>query len=527
VRLPPVDDDSRRPSSAPSLSLAVALPSATTATTTSTAAAPSSSLVYLRLDSFGPRAADEILTALMAAAASSEKEPAAAGATTTTTTTTTTTEAQPPLLSGIGGIVLDLRGNPGGLLDAAVDVASLFLPENVAVASVVPSNSDRGAPQTVKTAGGAVLAPEVPLIVLLNTDSRSAAEVVAAALQEHDRGIVAASGQSFGKASVQQIFQVNTGPKDGTKRKGAGKGKEWGGGSQEMVRDVKITTARYVTASGRALDGATGDADVYRSDSGRVVASRGTVGVVPDLKPPAAGGGKQPRGEVDTAQTPEALLVKSGAFFDFASEFCRRHPALVAQASSSSSSSSSQDISTAVREALSDEARLARDLREFITSDKDDVFRRASALESLDRAEASLPLSSSLSSLIQKARLEVKRDLLRRMTDDPLERDACLARAKDSIRSRLLSEDQRRRASFEDELRRKDSSLSFAFQLLEKKTVYTSALSTSPLKIDDGENNKLQLSPRAVKTIAGYESEGQCLPLQLCNSEEYVYIDSF
>ena len=103
-----------------------------------------------------------------------------------------------------------------------MDVASLFLPENVVVASVVPSNSDRGAPQTAKTAGGAVPAPEVPLIVLLNTDSRSAAEVVAAALRS-DRGSWRPRA-GFGKA-LWQIFQVNTGPRDGTKGKGRGKGR--------------------------------------------------------------------------------------------------------------------------------------------------------------------------------------------------------------------------------------------------------------------------------------------------------------
>ena len=496
LRLPGVDDDRRRPSAAPSLSLAVALPSKSAPVNDNNS--PRSSLVYLRLDAFGPRAGDEILAALMSAA---DDETA-------------------PILNGIGGVILDLRSNPGGLLDAAVDVASLFLPNDIEVAGIVPSDSRNAVkPQKVKTAGGAVIPPSVPIVCLLNGESRSAAEVVAAALQEHDRGLVVATDRSFGKASVQQIFQIEAG--------GA-------------PRDVKLTTARYVTPSGRFLDGANGGqpggVPVFRSDLGRVVATRQTVGVVPDLRPSVSVGTLLSE-DVGTAQTPEALLVKSGAFFDFASEFCRSHPSLVAQASSlSPEGPGNADLSRSLRDALSDDARLLKDLRAFISSDPE-KFKRSSALGFLDSAEASSSSSSSSSSsaaLIAKARVEIRRELLQTMSDDPRQRAKVVARTKDSIRARFLSEDERRRATFEDELRAKGGSLlSFAFQLVdEKKAMYEAAMSTSPLKVngEDEEGRGLADAVTANKKkrqpVAGFESEGQCLPLQQCNEEEYVYLGS-
>ena len=118
------------------------------------------------------------------------------------------------------------------------------------------------------------------------------------------------------------------------------------------------------------------------------------MGVVPDLRPSVSVGTLLSE-DVGTAQTPEALLVKSGAFFDFASEFCRSHPSLVAQASSlSPEGPGNADLSRSLRDALSDDARLLKDLRAFISSDPE-KFKRSSALGFLDSAEASSSSSSS------------------------------------------------------------------------------------------------------------------------------------
>ena len=124
----------------------------------------------------------------------------------------------------LDGVVLDLRNNPGGLLDQAVAVADLFLEEGLIVYTEgrdVESKMTFSA-QQVGTE------PEYPLIVLINGGSASAAEIVAGALQDHDRAIILGE-QSFGKGSVQTIIPL--GDKSG----------------------LRLTTARYFTPSGRSI----------------------------------------------------------------------------------------------------------------------------------------------------------------------------------------------------------------------------------------------------------------------------------
>jgi carboxyl-terminal processing protease len=138
--------------------------------------------------------------------------------------------------------VLDLRNDPGGLLDSAVAISAAFLPQGVTVVSMngqIPqskaefkatprdysrrSGSDplKGLPEAIKS---------VPVVVLVNEGSASASEIVAGALQDHKRAIVMGA-QTFGKGSVQtEIRQL---PVSNT--------------------SVKITTARYYTPSGRSI----------------------------------------------------------------------------------------------------------------------------------------------------------------------------------------------------------------------------------------------------------------------------------
>jgi carboxyl-terminal processing protease len=112
---------------------------------------------------------------------------------------------------GLAGIILDLRSNPGGLLDQAVDISSIFLNEGIVVSteSRDPQNKDI---RYVKKAGFKDLT--TPLVVLINGASASASEIVAGALQDYKRGIIMGS-QSFGKGSVQTVAQLdkNTGVK--------------------------------------------------------------------------------------------------------------------------------------------------------------------------------------------------------------------------------------------------------------------------------------------------------------------------
>lgn len=126
---------------------------------------------------------------------------------------------------GMRQLVLDLRNNPGGLLDQAIDVASEFLPREDAIVSV-KGRSEYHEPAVYKSNGSD---PEdLPLVVLINRNTASASEIVAGAIQDHGRGLVVGE-TSFGKGLVQHVFQLpyNTG--------------------------LTLTTARYYTPYGRSL----------------------------------------------------------------------------------------------------------------------------------------------------------------------------------------------------------------------------------------------------------------------------------
>ena len=122
------------------------------------------------------------------------------------------------------GLILDLRNDPGGLLDQAVKIADRFLDSGVIV-----SVEGRREDQKMKFSAQAQdTLPPYPLIVLVNEGSASASEIVAGAIQDHGRGVILGT-QTFGKASVQTIFPL---------RDGAG---------------FRLTTARYYTPKGRSI----------------------------------------------------------------------------------------------------------------------------------------------------------------------------------------------------------------------------------------------------------------------------------
>jgi len=126
---------------------------------------------------------------------------------------------------GLQGIVLDLRNNPGGLLDQAVAVSDLFLDRG----EIVSTRSRRPEDTQRFNARPGDIAQDMPIVVLINTGSASASEIVAGALQDHGRAIILGT-KSFGKGSVQTIIPLAGG-------RGA----------------MKLTTARYYTPSGRSI----------------------------------------------------------------------------------------------------------------------------------------------------------------------------------------------------------------------------------------------------------------------------------
>ena len=129
-------------------------------------------------------------------------------------------QAQTPLT----GLVLDLRNNPGGLLEAAVDVADTFL-----AGGLIVSTEGRGTESHAEyDADTDDILNGAPLAVLINDRSASAAEVVAGALKDRERAILLGT-TSFGKGSVQSVMRFEG-------------------------RAIKLTTARYVTPSGVSID---------------------------------------------------------------------------------------------------------------------------------------------------------------------------------------------------------------------------------------------------------------------------------
>ncbi len=130
---------------------------------------------------------------------------------------------------GMNGLVLDLRFNPGGLLEAAKEICDMFVDDGVIV-SVKPRNKNMS--QEVKTSTRGFKILDIPLVVLVNGGSASASEIVSACIQDHERGVVMGE-RSFGKGSVQQIRQMDLNGHPGA---------------------IKITMAAFYGPSGKNLN---------------------------------------------------------------------------------------------------------------------------------------------------------------------------------------------------------------------------------------------------------------------------------
>ena len=132
------------------------------------------------------------------------------------------------------GLVLDLRNNPGGLLDQAISVSDAFLNRGEIVST---RGRETNAEQRFNAVKGDIT-KGVPIVILINGGSASASEIVAGALQDHKRGILMGTS-TFGKGSVQTIIPVSS--------KGA----------------IRLTTARYFTPSGKSIQAKGIDPDIY------------------------------------------------------------------------------------------------------------------------------------------------------------------------------------------------------------------------------------------------------------------------
>ena len=228
-------------------------------------------IAYIQLSDFTPDAAKEVKNAL---AALKEK--------------------------GAKGVILDLRGNPGGLLIEAVNITNLFLPKGKLVVSTkgkIPENN-----LNYETLN-APIDTEIPVSVLINRGSASASEIVAGTLQDYDRGIVIGE-KSYGKGLVQVSRPLS------------------------YNSQLKVTTAKYYTPTGRCIqvldythrrdDGSVGSIPdslkrVFKTTNGRTVYDGG--GIDPDVKT-----------EAREAHTLTQVLFEKGYLFDFAAQYVFNNP---------------------------------------------------------------------------------------------------------------------------------------------------------------------------------------------------------
>ncbi|HEX2792750.1 MAG TPA: S41 family peptidase [Candidatus Paceibacterota bacterium] len=141
--------------------------------------------------------------------------------------------------SGSDKLIIDLRGNPGGYLEAAVAMASRFLPEGAAV--VIEDYQGKQENTTHRSTGAGGVGPDVKVAILIDQGSASASEILAGALQDADRATLIGT-RSFGKGSVQELVKVGDG-------------------------SLKVTIARWLTPSGRSISdgGLTPDIEVERT----------------------------------------------------------------------------------------------------------------------------------------------------------------------------------------------------------------------------------------------------------------------
>ncbi len=196
--------------------------------------------------------------------------------------------------SHLSGLILDLRDNPGGLLNQAIEVADYFIPKG----SVIVSTKGRMEGSARPYKAPSLDKVRVPMVVLINRHSASASEIVAGALQDHDRALIVGE-TSFGKGLVQSVYTL------------------------ENDTGMALTTAKYYTPSGRLIQrDYTGssfeyyylnapltadnkDRETKQTDSGRTVYGGG--GIAPDIAAPMR--------ELNRF---EALLTSKDVFFEFA-----------------------------------------------------------------------------------------------------------------------------------------------------------------------------------------------------------------
>ena len=203
---------------------------------------------------------------------------------------------------GARGFILDLRGNGGGSMAEAIDIASLFIPKGTTVVSTkgkIPQAS-----QTYKTSREP-LDTNIPLIVLVDGQSASSSEIVAGAIQDLDRGVIMGR-RTFGKGLVQTVREL------------------------PYNASLKVTTSKYYTPSGRCVQKI--DYSKKRSGEGKSEVADTITPTFYTLagRPVHEKGGISPDVEITAERLPNLLfyLANSEVLLDFATDYARRYPTI-------------------------------------------------------------------------------------------------------------------------------------------------------------------------------------------------------
>jgi len=323
------------------------------------------------------------------------------------------------------GLVLDLRGNPGGLLNEAVNVCNIFIPKNKLVVSTKGKVSDWN--RDFKTLNQP-LDTEIPITVLISSGSASASEIVSGTLQDYDRAVIV--GQpSFGKGLVQNTYEL----------------------SYKTI--LKVTTAKYYIPSGRciqAIDYSHKDKEghanklpdslrsAFKTERGRVVYDG--AGIYPDVEVP------QPK-----LSNISVSLLSNDLIFDYATKFHHEHDTIP-----------SPEIFE-----ISDD--IYNDFMSFL-KDKEYHYQTRSE-ELIDKLEIQLKKENYMKA-VEPSLTELKDQLEKDKKNDLMKfRDEIKRLLKEEIVARYFSQSGVIRSSFRD-----DPIITKAVEVLENKELYKSIL---------------------------------------------------
>jgi len=247
---------------------------------------PSDGIGYIQLTGFTADAGREVRNALLSLQSAAEEATGGKGS--------------------LQGVVLDLRGNPGGLLTSAVDVSSLLVPKG----SEIVSARGRGFPGvTYKSRVDPILDPNTKLAVLINDGTASAAEIVSGAVQDLDVGVIVGSSRTFGKGLVQNVEEL------------------------PFNTALKFTVAKYYTPSGRCIQstnysngGGLGSSD-GRYKASKVAEKDKELFYTTNGREVKDGGGVAVDYKVDSPKSSalEVTLLRSNAIADFAADWSKKN----------------------------------------------------------------------------------------------------------------------------------------------------------------------------------------------------------